>query len=251
MCSDIPYKIIPAKSGTVSNSGVFVFCDHASNHIPAHLNNLGLGAADLSRHIAWDIGAATLTRQFCKAYGSVGLLAGFSRLVIDPNRAVDTPGSIPEISDNTPIPGNQNLSRAQKNERITRYYQPYHDALEAQLDAAQAQFIDPLIVSVHSFTPKMAGGQKRELDIGLLWKADPDKAHRLKTEIERVHPYHVELNQPYSALELNYTIDQHVIARGLRHTTLEVRQDLIDTEAKAHIMAAHLTKALGHFIKGH
>ena len=245
MFDDAPYIILPAKS----NSPVFVFCDHATNHIPASLNNLGLSDVDLSRHIAWDIGAETLTRQFCKTYGAAGLLAGFSRLVIDPNRVVDTDGSIPEISDNTHIPGNQNLSDAEKNERVAQFYIPYHNALEAQLDAAQDRFIDPLIISIHSFTPEMASGQKRELDIGLLWKADPDKAHRLKAEIERIHPYHVELNEPYSALHLNHTIDHHVIARGLRHTTLEIRQDLIDTEAKALRMAEHLTKALNHFIR--
>ncbi len=245
MFDDAPYIVLPAKS----NSPVFVFCDHATNHIPESLNNLGLNDVDLSRHIAWDIGAETLTRQFCKTYGAAGLLAGFSRLVIDPNRVVDTDGSIPEISDNTIIPGNQNLNANQKNKRIEQFYKPYHNALEAQLDAAQARFIDPLIISIHSFTPEMASGQKRELDIGLLWKADPDKAHRLKAEIERIHPYHIELNEPYSALHLNHTIDHHVIARGLRHTTLEIRQDLIDTEAKALAMAEHLTKALNHFIR--
>jgi len=245
MFDDAPYIILPAKS----NSPVFVFCDHATNHVPTGLNKLGLSDADLCRHIAWDIGAETLTRQFCKTYGAAGLLAGFSRLVIDPNRVVDTNGSIPEISDNTHIPGNQNLTSEQKNKRVEQFYIPYHNALEAQLDAAQARFIDPLIISIHSFTPEMASGQKRELDIGLLWKADPDKAHRLKAEIERIHPYHVELNEPYSALHLNHTIDHHVIARGLRHTTLEIRQDLIDTEAKALVMAEHLTDALNHFIR--
>lgn len=245
MFDDAPYKILPAKS----SSPVFVFCDHASNHIPAGLNNLGLSKADLRRHIAWDIGAETLTRQFCKAFGAAGLLAGFSRLVIDPNRTVGANGSIPEISDGTQIPGNKNLSIAEKSDRVDRFYNPYHNALEAQLDAAQSRFIDPLIISIHSFTPEMASGQKRELDIGLLWKADPDKAHRLKAEIKRIHPYHVELNEPYSALRLNHTIDHHVIARGLRHTTLEIRQDLIDTETKALTMAKHLTAALNHFIR--
>lgn len=245
MFNDAPFIKLPARS----HSPVFVFCDHATNHIPKRLDKLGLSDADLNRHIAWDIGAETLTRQFCETFGAAGLLAGFSRLVIDPNRIVGAAGSIPEISDNTLIPGNQNLSEDAIASRVDEFYTPYHDALEAELDAAQERFIDPLIISIHSFTPKMASGQKRELDIGLLWKADPDKAHRLKAEIERIHPYHVELNEPYSALHLNHTIDHHVIERGLRHTTLEVRQDLIDTEAKALSVAKHLTDALNHFIR--
>ena len=244
-----PYTILPARS----NSPVFVFCDHASNTVPAGLGcgveNLGLGPDDLVRHIAWDIGAATLTKQFCQTYGAAGLLAGFSRLVIDPNRDLGHESLIPAISDGTPIPGNQNLSSAQKHARIKQFYQPYHRALESELDKAEARFIDPLIISVHSFTPQLSNGQTRDLDIGLLWKADKDKAVRLKTEIENVCPYRVALNQPYSALKLNHTIDQHVIPRGLRHITLEIRQDLIDTDSKALPMAGHLTKALNRFIQ--
>jgi len=249
MFNAAPFITLPAKSRSGSSSGVFVFCDHATNHIPPVYQNLGLSDADLSRHIAWDIGAETLTRQFCDTFGAAGLLAGFSRLLIDPNRAVGQAGSIPLISDNTPIPGNQNLSDEDRKIRVDRLYAPYHQALEGALDAAQNRHVDPLIISIHSFTPEMASGQRRELDIGLLWKADVDKARRIKAAIERVHPYHVELNQPYSALTLNYTMDRHVIARGLRHTTLEVRQDLIDTKAKALVMAKHLTKSLNSFIR--
>lgn len=245
MLNDSPFITIPAKSG----SPVFVFCDHATNHIPERFNRLGLGEADLQRHIAWDIGAETLTRQFCKTFGAGGLLAGFSRLLIDPNRPVGHPQSIPVESDGTPIPGNQNLSAKQRQERVDVFWQPYHNALERELDAAEARFVDPLIISLHSFTPEMANGEKRDLEIGLLWKADPDKAKRIKAEIERIHPYKVGLNEPYSALHLNFTIDKHVIPRGLRHTTLEVRQDLIDTEAGALRVAQHLTDALGHFIR--
>jgi predicted N-formylglutamate amidohydrolase len=47
-------------------AGRFVlFCDHASNTIPAELDALGLPASELARHIAWDIGAAGVTEVFC------------------------------------------------------------------------------------------------------------------------------------------------------------------------------------------
>ena len=87
-----PYKIFPEKTG----SPVFCFCDHATNAVPQKYNNLGLSQADLNRHIGWDIGAATLVRQFCKTFGAAGLLAGFSRLLIDPNRDVNDPALIPK-----------------------------------------------------------------------------------------------------------------------------------------------------------
>lgn len=244
MFRDAPFLILPAKS----HSPVFCFCDHATNHVPAAYDNLGLSATDLNRHIGWDIGAETLTRQFCSTFGAAGLLAGFSRLLIDTNRDLDSPALISEVSDGTTIPGNQNISELERQARIDQFYEPYHQALEQQLDEAQARFIDPLVVSIHSFTPKPEQGKKRSLDIGILWKVDEDIAIRLKAEIQRIHPYSVALNEPYSALKLNYTMDRHVVLRGLRHITLEVRQDLIDTEKKALLMANLLSQALNYFI---
>lgn len=245
MSNHPPYVILPAKT----DCPVFCFCDHATNHIPEQFNQLGLSERDFNRHIAWDIGAETLTRQFCKTYGSAGLLARFSRLLIDANRDAQSEGLIPCESDGTLVPGNQNLSDAQRNVRLEAYYEPYHQALEQQLDIVERNAVDPLIMSIHSFTPKPDCGDERQLDMGLLWKVDEDKASRVKAEIERVHPYNIALNEPYSALKLNHSMDRHVIPRGFRHITFEVRQDLIDTEAKALVVAEHLSKALNHFIK--
>lgn len=245
MSEPLPYIILPESSA----SPVFCFCDHATNHIPVQYEQLGLSERDLARHIAWDIGAETLTRQFCTTFGAAGLLAGFSRLVIDANRDTASAGLIPEVSDGTSVPANQNLSQDMRAERIDQFYEPYHLALEQQLDAAQARSKDPLIVSIHSFTPKPQNGTHREIDIGLLWKVDEALADDVKAEIEKVHPYKVALNEPYSALKLNHSMDRHVIPRGLRHITFEVRQDLIDTEANALVMAQRLSEALRHFIK--
>jgi len=240
MSIEQPFAIIPATSA----QPVFCFCDHATNHIPAAYAKLGLSDRDLNRHIAWDIGAETLTRQFCKTFGSAGLLAGFSRLLIDANREIDSFGLIPAVSDGTAIPGNQNLSTAQRDERINQYYESYHRALERQLDRVEQTVGDPFIVSIHSFTPKPDCGDERQLDMGLLWKVDHGLAERVKSEIQRVYPYKVGLNEPYSALELNYTMDRHVIPRGLRHTTLEIRQafDRIKTFYQILISGARVPK---------
>lgn len=240
-----PFVIIPSKS----DQSVFCFCDHASNHIPERFGQLGLDDKELQRHIAWDIGAETVTRQFCNTFGAAGLLARFSRLLIDPNRDLSSNGLIPKISDGTIVPGNKDLSDQHRQDRIDTYYEPYHQMLEEQLNLLEKRANDPLIVSIHSFTLKPETGDQRELDIGLLWKVDESKAIRVKAEIERVHPYIIGLNEPYSALKLNHTMDRHVIPRGWRHITFEVRQDLIDTEAKALLMAERLSSALKHFIK--
>lgn len=240
-----PFIVLPAKS----DSAVFCFCDHATNHIPPAFKGLGLSDADLQRHIAWDIGAETLTRMLCKDYGAAGLLAGFSRILIDPNRHTGSDTLIPEISDGTIIPGNQELNTAQRQDRIRQYYDPYHAELEHQINLSEARAHDPLIISIHSFTEKPSNGHTRDLDIGLLWKVDRNKAERVRTAIRAIHPYRIKLNEPYSAQKLNHSMDQHVIPRGLRHITFEIRQDLIDTQARAGKMAAHLSRALALFIK--
>jgi predicted N-formylglutamate amidohydrolase len=61
-------------------------CDHASNAVPAALKQLGLGQGELARHIAWDIGAAGVTRRLAARLDAPAVLCGYSRLVIDCNR---------------------------------------------------------------------------------------------------------------------------------------------------------------------
>jgi predicted N-formylglutamate amidohydrolase len=55
----------PAPVSIVNPTGsapVLLICDHASNAVPAALHGLGLIERDLHRHIAYDIGAAEVTR---------------------------------------------------------------------------------------------------------------------------------------------------------------------------------------------
>jgi predicted N-formylglutamate amidohydrolase len=80
-------------------SGVVVICDHASNAIPDDLGSLGLPPAQLERHIAYDIGAAEVTRTLARTLGAPAVLSTFSRLVIDPNRGQDDPTLVMKLSD--------------------------------------------------------------------------------------------------------------------------------------------------------
>ena len=73
----------PTESETfdIINSGakapLVLACDHASNTIPASLNNLGLAPANLQGHIAWDIGAAAVTRRLSEILQAPAILARF------------------------------------------------------------------------------------------------------------------------------------------------------------------------------
>lgn len=238
------FQTIPAKRDTP----LFIFGDHSSNVIPSEFDNLGLSGDDLRRHIAWDIGTATVIRELCQIYGCGGHLAGASRLVIDPNRDIASPSLIPAITDGTHVPGNQNLSDTERQSRIDRFYQPYHDGLDAALGGLPD---DPLIISVHSFTPKPNEGETRTTDVGLLVKQDVDTAMACKDMFKRVRPnFDIGINEPYSAFDLNHTIDAHVAPRGLRHLAIEIRQDHIATDAQAEDMAKILGEVLSGIISG-
>ena len=215
-----PFHIIPAASETP----LFFFGDHASRHIPDRYENLGLTGDDLTRHIAWDIGSEAVIRGLCERFDCGGIVAGFSRLLIDPNRSKRMDSLIPEASDGTLIPGNQNVSVEARAERIETLYTPYHTALTKSLNAVTS----PLVVSVHSFTPKPNEGEARTLDMGLLVKHDEGTAQAFKDALYRTAPkLSVGMNEPYSAYDLNHTIDLHVAPRALRHLAIEIRQDHI------------------------
>lgn len=242
------FETIKEKSGARQNSRVplFIFGDHASSEIPPRFKNLGLTGDDLTRHIAVDIGTRDLISGLCARFGCAGHLAATSRLVIDCHRDPDAPGLIPAISDGTPVPGNTGISNAERSRRIREIHTPYHAGLKAALDNVSARTFDPLIVSVHSFTPKLkSGGPRRALDIGLLCKADLETSETMLRILQAQNPdLTVALNEPYSAFEYFYTVDVQVMPRGLRHIVLEIRQDLIDTPDKVSVMAGRLENAL-------
>ena len=58
---------------------VVLVCDHASNSVPISLGALGLGAGELDHHIAWDDGAAAVTRRLSERFDAPAVLAGYSR----------------------------------------------------------------------------------------------------------------------------------------------------------------------------
>lgn len=224
---------------------IFVFGDHASNHIPKAYNNLGLEGEDLTRHIAWDIGTATIIQTLCGAFGCKGQLASISRLVIDYNRPPDGDGLIPAVTDGTPVPGNQIGTVKGRERRIARYHTPYHEALDQAIESIVSLHPNPLILSIHSFTDHPLTGDARKTDIGLLTRHDFPTTERFKASLEALAPqFCVEINQPYSAFELNYTIDRHVVPRGLRHLAIEVRQSHIETDAGAQAISALLIDAV-------
>ena len=97
---------------------VLLVADHASPFFPAAMNQLGLADWVIEQHVAWDIGVDELTRCLADELDAQAVLAGFSRLIVDPNRQPDDPSAFPPISDGIAIPGNIDLSEEDKAQRI-------------------------------------------------------------------------------------------------------------------------------------
>lgn len=218
-------------------------CDHASRTIPAGLCQLGLAADALDRHIAWDIGAASLTRALAQRMNAPAVLAGFSRLVIDVNRQPGDPQSIVSMSDHTPIPGNQELSLAEQSARAEAIHWPYHHAVDQALARLRRAGPEPLFISVHTFTPTL-GGMARPWDVGVLWNHDPRVAVPLLDLLRKQDGLQVGDNEPYSGRELAYTLNLHAGAAGVPHAAIEVRQDHCAEGAMVTRWADLLTAAL-------
>lgn len=210
---------------------VLLLCDHASHAIPAIYQNLGLAPELLAtQHIAWDIGAACVTRGLAERLNAPAVLSGYSRLLIDCNRQPGDPTSIAPVSDGIEIPGNQHLDDAEVMRRVETFFWPYHHAITNTLTRLWRHGPPPALVSVHSFTP-VFGGLHRPWHIGVLWNHDPRMIQPLIHWLNAHHDFTVGDNEPYSGREVGFTLDNHAGAAGLPHVCLEIRQDLIGDEA--------------------
>lgn len=219
-----------------------LICDHASNAVPARLANLGLDDTARARHIAWDIGVAEVGRALAAALDAPLVLPGYSRLVIDLNREPDDPTAICVISDRTIVPGNRGLTDADRASRIAELFHPYHRAVAARIDAHLAQGRKPALISLHSFTPAMAGWGHERLErpwhIGVLFDRDERLARPLLAALRARGDLVVGENEPYSARNSHgFSLEHHGEARGLPHIELEMRQDLIRDADGARRMA--------------
>ncbi|MFN3661492.1 N-formylglutamate amidohydrolase [Yoonia sp.] len=216
-------------------------CDHATNHVPDWVagGDLGLPAADMTRHIAYDIGAAGVTRHLAHMLDSPAILSGFSRLVIDPNRGEDDPTLLMRLYDGTIIPGNRYAGATELEERLDRLYRPYHAAY-AGLAAGMAV---PVICAMHSFTPQLRARPPRPWQVGVLYADDTRLALPL-IDACRAQGWCVGANEPYTGHLPGDAIDRHALQHGRPNVLIELRHDLIADEAGQRDWAAKLAPIL-------
>lgn len=225
------------------DSGVLFLCDHASNALPPEYGDLGLPAGQFQRHIAYDIGAAWMTRRLAALFDAPAVMTTYSRLLIDPNRGGDDPTLVMRLSDGAIVPGNADADATEIARRRALYWQPYRDAVAARLDAMEATGTIPAIVSLHSFTPFWKG-KPRPWEVAVLWDSDPRLPIPFIKALRAGGDLTVGDNEPYDGALEGDTIDEHATQRGLASLLIEVRQDLIAQEAAAFAWADRLALAL-------
>lgn len=220
----------PAISDNPSGRSPFLLVgDHAGNAIPHSLCGLGLGDADRHRHIAWDIGVAALGQSLAKALDAVFLRQHYSRLVIDCNRDPASAEAVPEASDGSIVPGNRGLDRAHLDQRVNFIHSPYHAIIAAEIGRRAEAGRPTIIVSLHSFTPRM-GEVARPWDIGVLHDlGDTAFAMALLSELQRVPGLVIGDNEPYRMDGTDYTVPRHAFPARLPYAEIEVRQDHLAT----------------------
>jgi len=225
----------PFEAVRVSNrdgaSPYLLVCDHASNFIPARFGTLGLENSELSRHIAWDPGALPVIRRMADALDATLVESCVSRLVIDCNRPLDAPDLISPVSETTVVPGNENLTEAQRQERIALSWQPFHDTIEEVVAERLMKGMETRLVSVHSFTP-VYKGVSRPWHIGIIHDEDASLAAPMIERLRDVEGITVGINEPYSPADRVYfTLEQHGRSRGLACAMIEIRNDEIMEES--------------------
>lgn len=204
-----------------------ILCDHASNRMPPHFEMLGLSAADLVSHIAWDPGALPVSRHLSGLLDAPLVWPDMSRLVIDCNRDPQAEDLIVTASEDRPVLGNRDLPRQERRARLDHIHAPYHAAVETLIEQRLAAGLGCSLIAVHSYTP-VYRGVARPWQIGILFDRNRALADRLIGALQADPALNVGVNEPYSPADrVYYTLDRHGERRGLPAVMIEIRNDEI------------------------
>ncbi|WP_282602462.1 N-formylglutamate amidohydrolase [Paracoccus sp. PARArs4] len=204
-----------------------ITCDHATNRVPDWVGggDLGIARDDMDRHIAFDVGAAGLTRELARIMDAPAILSDFSRLVIDPNRGEDDPTLLMRLYDGTVIPANRHADAQERERRLRLLHRPYHDALDALADRHPHR----CICAIHSFTPQLRGRPPRPWQVGILYSHRDARLGPAMVRACRAEGWITGENEPYDGHLQGDSIDRHALDHGRPNLLIELRNDLIAT----------------------
>ncbi|MCF3972500.1 N-formylglutamate amidohydrolase [Paracoccus salsus] len=219
-----------------------ITCDHATNRVPDWVNggDLGIAQADMGRHIAFDVGAAGLAARLAALLDAPAIFSDFSRLVIDPNRGEDDPTLLMRLYDGTVIPANKQAGAAERERRLERLHRPYHAALQALAARHPAR----CICAIHSFTPQLRGRPPRPWQIGILYSHRDSRLGPAMVQACRDEGWITGENQPYSGHLDGDSVDRHALSHGRPNMLIELRNDLIRSQAGQAEWAARLAPVI-------
>jgi len=221
---------------------VVLLCEHASAHVPAVYRDLGLSLAARRSHAAWDPGALSLSQRLSAELDAPLITGGVSRLIFDCNRAPDATSAIPERSELIDVPGNRNLSDAERTRRTEAVYRPFCAAVSAVLETRKTQGRKTALVTIHSFAP-VYFGKSRSVEIGILHDSNSRLADAMLSHAGALGSRRVERNKPYGPEDgVTHSLKIHGNANGLDNVMIEVRSDLLTTtDERAGIVRELLT----------
>jgi predicted N-formylglutamate amidohydrolase len=233
-----PVRVLRPEGG----SDFVLTADHSGNLIPRALGDLGVSAAERQRHIAWDIGIAAVTETLSGLLDATAVLQTYSRLVIDCNRAPGHPTSSPPVSELTRVPGNENLSDADREARRHAIFDPYHTAITGILDARADR--RTILVAMHSFTP-VYKGVARAVEVGVLYHHETPLSELMLELLRAEGNLTPGANEPYAITGTSdYTVPVHGEGRDIPHVEIEIRQDLIGEAAGQRGWAERMARLL-------
>lgn len=223
-----------------------IICDHASFYIPPEFDNLGISEHDRTDHMAGDIGAWALSRNLASKINAPLVGGVLSRLVVDLNRYPDdTAGSMPPISDGVEIKGNQQLTTTQRQQRLDKWFYPYHNELKNIISAHNGG--QPKLMFVHSFTPKLRTAEvNRPWHLGFI---SGNNRHLTDRAINyfKGSQWCIGDNEPYAPINPNsYTLPEHAENNGLDYLVFEVRNDLIANDEGVYQWSAIIEHLINH-----
>ncbi|MFT2110925.1 N-formylglutamate amidohydrolase [Marinomonas sp. 2405UD68-3] len=208
-------------------SDILLICEHASHFIPESFSNLGLTEEECLSHIGWDIGAADLAKKLSQQLDASLILQRYSRLLYDCNRPPNELSAIPPLSEVTVIPGNSGLTAEQRDYRVQRVYQPFHEAIDTHIKDRKKAGRRTIIVTIHSFTPTFKG-QVRTVELGVICDEGNDYAKRFYQQAQALSQHDIRINEPYGPSDpVLHMVTRHGTDNHIPNVMLEVRNDLI------------------------
>lgn len=228
---------------------IVLICEHASNFIPASLNNLGLDSEGLISHAAWDIGAYEMACKVSELLDAPLVASRISRLVYDCNRSPESGIGIPSKSEKVEVPGNKDLSDSAINQRVKNVYEPFHELIDKTINdpkrmAFSKHHESPVIITLHSFTP-IYFDEVRSVEIGILHDEDDRLAKPMMREALKNTKLKTEFNSPYSPSDnVMHTVNKHASKKGFLNVMIEVKNDLLSNSKDINSIATALSEII-------